>query len=444
MRIFISHGLDKAVAADMRFLDALEAALQAAGQQVLLDRSQLDLGDAWQHVLHELLAECDAAVLLLSPRALTRPWVLKEATILAYRKALQADFPLYPVLLGGVQPQALERADFSPLCLLDLQAHQQPVVDEPGARALAAQLHQRMAGWLAQQRGGVPDTPLELLQQELQDLFRQAASPPALQQLCESLTGRPLQWRPGGATGADAARLIAATLMNGLDGGTGMAGAAGAGGQRPLATLIRQLDRSFGLGSERATRVLKLLAPLWTRPADAALLADAAGRNRLPAGPAQPGHAVALQCELGDFCAEQHVRRALMPTQRGQVVCTLAGGHSDNRLDELKAAIRQEYRRRNRVPASTPDNRVDERLAQTGTTLEQCSTAFFLIPDPPPDADLLAELRRCFPRLTFILHSTGPLPEPLPPGVLALPAIDIDLEYRMNEDLTAAYDQIGA
>lgn len=437
MRIFISHGLDKAVDADMQFLDALDAALQAAGHQVLLDRSQLALGDAWQHVLHELLAECDAAVLLLSPRALTRPWVLKEATILAYRKALQAGFPLYPVLLGGVQPPQLDTEHFSPLCLLDLQAHQQPTVDAAGAQALAAQLHQRLAGWLAQQGGAAPTTPLELLQQELQDLFRQAASPPALQQLCEALTGRPLQWRPGGATGADAAQLIAATLVNGLN-------KASADGPQPLATLIRQLDRAFGLGSERATRVLKLLAPLWTRPADAALLADAAGRNRLPAGPAQPGRAVALQCELGDFCAEQHVRRALMPTQRGQVVCTLAGGHSDNRLDELKAAIRQEYRRRNRMPASTPDSRVDERLAQTGTALEQCTTAFFLIPDPPPDAALLAELRACFPRLTFILHSTGPLPEPLPPGVLALPAIDTDLEYRMNEDLNAAYDQIGA
>lgn len=441
MRIFISHGLDKAVAADMQFLDALEAKLNGAGHQVLLDRSQLELGDAWQHVLHELLAECDAAVLLLSPRALTRPWVLKEATILAYRKAMQTGFPLLPVLLGGVQPAQLATEHFSPLCLLDLQAHQQPTVDVAGANALADRLHQRLAGWLADRGGSAPATPMDLLQQALQDLFRQAASPDALQKLCLALTGRPLQWRPGGATGADAARLIAGTLVNGLDRGQ----TAGADSVRqPLATLIPQLDSAFGLGSERATRVLKLLAPLWTRPADAALLADAAGRNRLPAGPAQPGRAVALQCELGDFCAEQHVRRALMPTQRGQVVCTLAGGHSDNRLDELKAAIRQEYRRRNRVPASTSDDRIDERLAQTGTALEQCTTAFFLIPDPLPDAALLAELNTCFPRLTFILHSTGPLPEPLPPGVLALPAIATDLEYRMNEDLNAAYDQIGS
>lgn len=437
MRIFISHGLDKAVDTDMQFLDALEAALQAAGHQVLLDRSQLTLGDAWQHVLHELLAECDAAVLLLSPRALTRPWVLKEATILAYRKALQTGFPLVPVLLGGVVPDQLATDHFSPLCLLDLQAHKQSTVDTAGAQALAAQLHQRLAGWLAQNGGAAPTTPLELLQQELQDLFRQAASPPALQQLCEALTGRPLQWRPGGATGADAARLIAATLVNGL-------AAAGNAGQRPLATLIRQLDRTFGLGTERATRVLKLLAPLWTRPADAALLADAAGRNRLPAGPAQPPRAVALQCELGEFCAEQHLRRTLMPTQRRQVVCMLAGGHSDNRGEELAAAIRQEFRRLHRVPAHVLDNRVDARLAETDTPLDACITAYFLIPPPAPDATLLAELQAAFPRLTFVLHSVDPLPDPLPPGVVALQAIDPQLEHRMNEDLTNAYDQIGA
>ena len=73
MRLFISHGLDKSVRADMRFLDTLETALTGAGHEVLMDRSQLQAGDTWQAVLHEMLAACDGALLLLSPRALSRP-----------------------------------------------------------------------------------------------------------------------------------------------------------------------------------------------------------------------------------------------------------------------------------------------------------------------------------------------------------------------------------
>lgn len=462
MRIFISHGLDKKVKTDMQFLDRLQAALETpaaggAAHQVLLDRSQLEAGDTWQDVLHEMLAECDAAVLLLSPRALTRPWVLKESTVLAYRKALEPRFPLYPVLLGGVSPADLGQQNFSPLCLQALQGLQpgaagplqQPQIDSATAKVVAKALLARLAQWL-KAVGQAPVTPMDALEAALKARIRRAADLPALERLCETLAGRPLRWRPSAGAGAGAgaaaepARLIAATLVNGLAAQPGLAP------PNPLASLIDDLFQQCGLDRDDAQVVLDLLAPLWTRPAAAACLADVAGRNRqaVAAGAAvPPGTSVALQCELADFSADRHVRRALLPTTRRTVVRMLAGGHSDNRLEELKAQVRDEYRRLGLRPGQSPvalsAERVDARLANIDNRLVFAETVFFVIPAPLPDAALLAELQACFPRQTFILHSVDPLPAALPPRVLALPAVDPDHELAMSEDQSAAYNLIA-
>lgn len=456
MRIFISHGLDKKVKSDMQFLDRLQAALEtpAAGgvaHQVLLDRSQLEAGDTWQDVLHEMLAECDAAVLLLSPRALTRPWVLKESTVLAYRKALEPRFPLYPVLLGGVAPADLGQLNFSPLCLQALQGLQpgtadplqQPQIGSAAARAVAKALLARLAQWL-QDVGQAPATPMDALEAALKARIRRAADLPTLERLCETLTGRPLRWRPGAGAAAEPARLIAATLVNGLAAQPGLAP------PNPLASLIDDLFQQCGLDRDDAQVVLDLLAPLWTRPEAAACLADVAGRNRQPVAagaPLPPGASVAMQCELADFSADRHVRRALLPTTRRTVVRMLAGGHSDNRLEELKAQVRDEYRRLGLRPGQSPvalsAERVDARLANIANRLAFAETVFFVIPAPLPDAALLAELQACFPRQTFILHSVDPLPAALPPRVLALPPVDPDHELAMSEDQSAAYNLIA-
>lgn len=459
MRIFISHGLDKKVGSDMRFLDRLQAALETApaggvAHQVLLDRSQLEAGDDWQDVLHELLAECDAAVLLLSPRALARPWVLKESTVLAYRKALDTRFPLFPVLLGGVQPADLGMGSFSPLCLQAVQGLQpgaadplvQPAIDSAAARAVAKALHARLARWLQDVRTA-PRTPLDALEAALKTRIRRAADLQALEQLCERLTGRPLRWRPTAqaAAAAEPARLIAATLVSGL------ALAPGAAPPNPLASLIDDLFQQCGLDRDDAQVVLDLLAPLWTRPDAAATLADVAGRNRQPVAagaPPAPGQSVVLQCEMAPFSADQHVRRVLLPTTRHTVVRTLAGGHSDNRLDELKAQVRAEYLRLAQRPgqpaAQLAPARIDARLASIDNQLAFAETVFFVIPAPVPDAQLLADLQAAFPRQTFILHCAGPLPSPLPPRVLALPPVDPDHELAMAEDQSAAYNLIAS
>jgi hypothetical protein len=65
--------------------------------EVLVDQF-IGSGNDWEKYLNLWLAECHAAIILYSKRALTRSdWVQKEATILNWRWQVEPDFPLLPV-----------------------------------------------------------------------------------------------------------------------------------------------------------------------------------------------------------------------------------------------------------------------------------------------------------------------------------------------------------
>ncbi len=70
--------------------------------QILVDRDGLVAGADWNRELNLWLAECQAAIILVSKRALERSdWVAKEAAILGWRKALDPNFILIPVTIEG-------------------------------------------------------------------------------------------------------------------------------------------------------------------------------------------------------------------------------------------------------------------------------------------------------------------------------------------------------
>ena len=86
-RIFISHSANRAEEpATQSFLDALITRLQATpGLQALADQKDLQAGDEWLQRLYAWMGLCDAAVVLLSPRAVTREnstWVPRETSLL--------------------------------------------------------------------------------------------------------------------------------------------------------------------------------------------------------------------------------------------------------------------------------------------------------------------------------------------------------------------------
>jgi hypothetical protein len=426
MRIFVSHGQDKNVVPEVDFLRDLAAALAkktALGgpHEVLYDKAILRPGALWSDVLHDVLAECQAAVLLLSPRALTRDWVLKESTVLAYRKAMDPEFPIFPVLIGGLQPSALDGKGFSPLCLGDLQGVLQ--TDSPQAIADAVQRE------LAALADAPSASPLEQLSADLGTWIAKAGNTAALEAVGEDFYGQPVQWLPGAGRARQRADVIARGIVRACE--------------PPLprlAPLIKRLHQSAGLEREPADVVLMLASPLWVHPDAAAQLADVAGRNRAP-GPEPPPPAVSVVLDTGmpEFTPDRYVRRVLLPTTAAEVVCSVDGGGSDAWDDELPAKLRQAYRRAMSLPASFSDQRIDRRLAAIDEPLRDTGAVFFRIPPPMPDAALLDTLQRTFPRVTLLLHSGGLPPSQWPPRVVALaPPLDDAVEDAMQEDFVKA------
>jgi hypothetical protein len=112
-RVFISHSANPAEEpATQAFLDRLCNRLSASPDiEVLVDQRSLRAGDEWCQRLYAWMGLCDASVILLSPRAVKREnssWVPREANLLMWRKALDPDFVVIPVLVSG-----LEQSDIS-------------------------------------------------------------------------------------------------------------------------------------------------------------------------------------------------------------------------------------------------------------------------------------------------------------------------------------------
>ena len=89
LRIFLSHVNNDP------FGDALLESLVTLleGRQdcsTFVDHRNVEAGDYWQQRIYVALARCDAAILLISPRALAKGkfWVAREIQFLLWRKML--------------------------------------------------------------------------------------------------------------------------------------------------------------------------------------------------------------------------------------------------------------------------------------------------------------------------------------------------------------------
>ena len=410
MRLFISHGIDKGKADELGFLDALEAALQQPDAQgrrhdILLDRTRLEAGDDWPGVLNDWLAECQAAVILLTPRALTRPWVLKEATLLAFRHGNDGVFPLLPVLLAGVDAAALaQHPNFAALGLPDIQAY------APGLspQAVAADVLQRL------QRLPLPaTTPLDRLERRLEAEIGHGDAD-ALDRACEELFDAPVAWRPDVERRQQRARVFARAIARGRLGRIGT-----------LAGLTRALNAA-ALDKARAREVLKLAASVWVDEEVAARL-----RAVIAAPAARRPLAAALNSGRIEHGARMAVWRAQLPDIADNVYC-VAGGGADDSGEELARRLCAEFQERNKAEVYDVDDAAAVLAAMT-------DPVFFVLPPPLPDRALTAELQRRFPSAVFIAHTGAALPAALPDHVLPLsPGLPAEAESISRADYVTA------
>jgi hypothetical protein len=118
-QVFISHSAKEQGASEA--LTSLSTSLEAKGFRVLLDRERLKPNVEWRREIHTWMALCHAAVVLFSPSALQSSWVLKEASILSWRRSLDERFVLIPMLVPPVTRAQLDADPFGPLAINEIE-----------------------------------------------------------------------------------------------------------------------------------------------------------------------------------------------------------------------------------------------------------------------------------------------------------------------------------
>lgn len=119
-RVFISHSAKEPAAQEIQ--TALVEALKASPAIVpLMDKTDLEPGDMWRSRINLWVGGCDAAVILLSGKALTSDWVFYESALLSYRRERDPGFLVVPVYVE-VDAGAVKASRLHPTEITAIQA----------------------------------------------------------------------------------------------------------------------------------------------------------------------------------------------------------------------------------------------------------------------------------------------------------------------------------
>jgi hypothetical protein len=332
------------------------------------------------------MAHCKGAILLLTEKALLSPWVLKEATILAWRRSLDPTFKLIPVLLGIKSNAIVNATLFNPLDLSEIEALK-GLADLPLAKALAELLEPL--------RALESDTPRRLLENKIANLLEDVKKPALLQQVANNLDQDLGGWNPR----CDAQTQVAVMLL-----------------QAPMEKLAEGLSPLVGaVPKEKLVFIVDMLRGSWVNPELAGLLTVAA---RKPKG----RRAVALNGTELDFTAKAVIARATSgypfwsfiavsnaagEDQRGSLIAQVSAafertvGSKDPA--KIKAYIEKKDKREPTLIVIAPADR--EQGVPEDADLDALMTAYplctvFLLSGPvPPPAERLPTLLRLIPNL---------------------------------------------
>ena len=394
MRVFISHSSGK----DTTLIEAVAARLEAAGYQPLLDKHDIQTGDEWRRNINAWLAECHAAVVLFSRRAVEQSqWVLKEATVLTWRRWRDNDFKLVPIRLDDVTTAELDSGPYAPLALEAIQQ-----LSSNDADAIVAEI-QRVVGPPRTFR-----TPLERVQDAIADLIEGVGNR-TLEQACADHFGV-VDWTQETNRRQRFADLLSRKLL--VDGA----------GCLDTAVKVLHSVRST-LTRSTARRIVELVAPFWVEP-------DAAGGLKLAAQRKTGFRDVALNAKFPfDFTARMYVQRAYLPDAEGELV-PVDEGFADAFVEHVSSCLRAHA-----AAIQSQKKKPEELDAYINARLKP---PFVLLPLLPTELEL-TELRQRYPDATFISAAGDVLPEPglLPPGMACLPQLDL---FEEDQAFTAYQD----
>ncbi len=137
--------------------EALKAQLERIGFSVWSTDEGVSPGDDWNREISRVLAECQSAVVVLSPETSPQSgWLKSELSQLAFRQEVDDDFTLHFLLGGGLEPEGaasllagLAISDAlrnqvlheSPESLVEVIAHEQAALNPDDGEFAAAILH---------------------------------------------------------------------------------------------------------------------------------------------------------------------------------------------------------------------------------------------------------------------------------------------------------------
>jgi hypothetical protein len=371
---------------------------------VLVDVDELQAGKPWPKQLHEWMARCHAAVLLLTANAVKSPWVLKEATILSWRLSLDESFRFFIVRSNDVSDSDMTARGFDPLMLDGIQ---KLMVGPPAEIA-------------AQVLNAIPPptdtTPFDSLCGALQDLA-QSVQPNTLKRMAEKMRVGAHQWQPDEDQRQQYVRAIAVKLLS-----------EDLGGYEGVDDLVN--DLLVTTQAEIVEKILHIVAPHWV---------DAVAAGRVPSlATCRPRLAIAMNgAALSDFTAEMYVRRAYPLSRREQVVSI----PSANSGDIIEHIIRELYWRaqRERSPAGSEALKADQKADVIKHFDKDKLRYFVVLSEPHPSGAELKKLMNTFPKLTFILGTGDTLLDPEPEAVVCLkPEVILAEEEKQQQAYEAA------
>jgi hypothetical protein len=401
LRVFVSHSSHAPDALDQ--LEVLVKGLRAGrgGVEVLFDKERITEGARWREVIHAMLAECDAAIILVTPDALHSPWVLKEATILRWRYDRDPKFPLFPVTPANVDMTELKKNRlWDPI---DLPAIQ--FVASDSAAEIAASIKNRLAPLATQVR----PAPLDLLADEITGLLAKA-SPLHLLSALDSLNER----IPFGVS--DQHRCLAYAIARWILRQSPPA-------LERMATTLALLGKTFP--ADDACKILDLVAPMWVELDAASWFVRADWRH--------PGFRdVAIACKRPSQTLQQYVDRAHMPSLPPPFLLlngVTGGAHSDDVARELRDALRPRLRRQ------MDDSGIDEFLGQT-------KARFYVALPLPDDRQVVATLQSRYPHVTFVFFVRPEVcfSDGTPPIAAGVAWVAPSLDPHLEEDVFRDYD----
>src|SRR5215216_2316316 len=103
MKVFLSHSV-KGDPASEAIARKLFVALEASNFEPFLDLETLEIGENWEATLRKEIERSDAAILLLSKKAVEESeWVAREIHLLQVREGNRPGFLILPLLLGDAK-----------------------------------------------------------------------------------------------------------------------------------------------------------------------------------------------------------------------------------------------------------------------------------------------------------------------------------------------------